>query len=78
MMISYDNIMRTIVDIPQADIQRLARLCKKAGISRAEAIRRAVSEYLKKEDAPGDEAFGLWKDRKVDGLGYQRKLRKEW
>jgi hypothetical protein len=25
-----------------------------------------------------DHAFGLWADRKIDGLEYQRKLRDEW
>jgi metal-responsive CopG/Arc/MetJ family transcriptional regulator len=71
--------MRTIVDIPESDIERLAEVCKRKGISRAEAVRRAVRQFLQLESrATSDEAFGLWRDRKTDGLAYQRKLRKQW
>jgi hypothetical protein len=27
---------------------------------------------------PDDDAFGLWRDRDVEGVSYQRKLRREW
>lgn len=26
----------------------------------------------------GHPAIGMWKDRKIDGVAYQRKLRREW
>ena len=25
-----------------------------------------------------DDAFGIWRDRKIDGLDYQRRIRNEW
>ena len=47
--------------------------------SRAALIRQAIDDYLAKK--PGnqeDDAFGLWGKRKVDGLVYQEKVRREW
>ncbi len=40
--------MRTIIDLSEQNIKTLDRISKSQGISRAEIIRRAVSEYLKK------------------------------
>ena len=71
--------MRTIVDLPDDDVKRLAALGKRGRVSRAELVRRAVREYLSRHAPPEtDEAFGLWKDRGEDGLAYQRRLRDEW
>ena len=71
--------MRTIVDLPQDQIDALAGLSERFSLSRAELLRRAVAEYLNrhvlKED---DAAFGLWKQRSEDGLVYQDQLRDEW
>ena len=72
--------MRTLVDIPEDRLKALDVLARKRRVSRAEVIRNAVDEHLRRQ--PGDldvgEVFGLWKDRKLDGLEYQRKLRSEW
>ena len=38
--------MRTIVDIPDAQIKILTQLSKKKKISRAEVIRRALTDYI--------------------------------
>jgi len=71
--------MRTIVDIPEQDIQVLDALCGREHISRAEAVRRAVSDYLKSHQGNADAAFGLWQGRgKPDGLTYQNDMRDEW
>ncbi len=71
--------MRTIVDLPEQQIERLREIGDRQGLSRAELVRRAVAEYLARHQGEGgEEAFGLWKKRKVDGLAYQDKLRKEW
>jgi len=71
--------MRTIIDLPDDQIKALGLISEKEHLSRAELIRRAVSSYLKKQqDIPQDEAFGLWKNRKQDGLNYQRQIRKDW
>ncbi|HBS25959.1 MAG TPA: CopG family transcriptional regulator [Gammaproteobacteria bacterium] len=70
--------MRTIIDLPDAQISRLAELVEQEKISRAELIRRAVSEYLQQHQVDTDDAFGLWKNREIDGLTYQDRIRDEW
>ena len=71
--------MRTIIDLPDHQLDSLAELCRQGRISRAEAIRRAVALYINKHAAADkDEAFGLWRGRKVEGVAYQRRLRREW
>ncbi len=71
--------MRTIVDIPDQQLDSLASLCQREGISRAEAVRRAVASYVDAQtDTAADDAYGIWRKRKVDGVAYQRKLRTEW
>ncbi len=71
--------MRTIIELPEAQLRRLADVCRREGVSRAEVIRRAVADYL---DArclrDRDDTFGIWRDRRVDGLRYERRLRREW
>ena len=70
--------MRTLVDIPDKQIKELSALCAAEKMSRAEAIRQAITYYLEKKKPEAVEAFGLWKDRKVDGLSYQEQVRSEW
>ena len=78
-MTSYDDVMRTIVELPPTQLEALGDLCRREGISRAEAVRRAVAEMLTRERAARpDQAFGLWRRKPTDGLTYQRKLRREW
>ena len=78
-MPSYDDGMRTIVELPEEQLRDLAKLCRQENISRAEAIRRAVAEYSRRRRA-GDSrrAFGLWRGRRRDGLAYERRLRRQW
>lgn len=71
--------MRTIVDLPESSLARLARLCEREGISRAEAIRRAVARMLRDEaGSTPDPAFGIWKKHRHDALRYEDALRGEW
>jgi hypothetical protein len=71
--------MRTIIDLPPAQLDELAGWCAREGVSRAEAIRRAVAAYLSAARvAVAPTAFGLWRDRAVDGLAYEQTLRQEW
>ena len=71
--------MRTIVELPDQQIEALKLLGEQEGLSRAELMRRAVAEYLSrhKSDA-GEAAFGLWKSHATDGLDYQDSMRSEW
>ncbi len=71
--------MRTIIELPEPQLEALSDLCRREGISRAEAVRRAVAELLTRERAAApDRAFGLWRAKPVDAVAYQRKLRREW
>jgi metal-responsive CopG/Arc/MetJ family transcriptional regulator len=71
--------MRTLVDIPAEDLDLVNGVAKKLDISRAEFVRRAISQYLRPHRTdPAEEAFGIWRDRPVDGLEYQERMREEW
>jgi ribbon-helix-helix CopG family protein len=71
--------MRTIIELPPEQIEALDALCARDGISRAEAVRRSVAEYVRTQRAASpDLAFGLWRHRGVDGLAYEADLRGEW
>lgn len=57
--------MRTIVDLPEDQLAALRELCECEGISRAEAIHRAVCVFVaesrrERRDALLDSAFGSW------------------
>ena len=80
-MISYIMVekMRTLVDLGDTQIQALDELSKKEKRSRAALIRQAIDDYIdKRRNRPEGDAFGLWGKRKVDGLTYQEKVRREW
>lgn len=71
--------MRTIIEIPEQQLERMKPVLEREGISRAELIRRAVNDYLQRHaETSQDSAFGLWAERKQDGLAYQEQLRSEW
>lgn len=70
--------MRTLVDIPDRQLKALTAICEAEKVSRAELIRQAIAAYLEKKKPGGEDVFGLWKDRKVDGLAYQEQVRSEW
>jgi len=71
--------MRILVDIGEKQLHALDALSKRGKRSRASLIRDAVGDYLARRRTPetGD-AFGLWGERKIDGVAYQEKLRGEW
>ena len=70
--------MRTLVDLPEAELERLNLLSRERRVSRAELIRQAVSGYLEQNKTGLEDSFGLWKAKGVDGVRYQEKLRSEW
>jgi hypothetical protein len=79
MMTMSDAAMRTIVDIPEKQLDALAHLCAQQNISRAEAVRRAVDRLLKESSTPRKDAgFGIWKSKRIEGRKFVEKLRAEW
>lgn len=80
--IVYGSAMRTLVDLPQTDLDRLAEMASRRRTSRAALVREAVEDYLARHGrAQPEAAFGLWTSddqEPVDGLAYQDRLRAEW
>ena len=71
--------MRTIIELPPHQLEALDALCRRDGLSRAEVIRRAIDAHLGRESRTAREsAYGLWRDQKIDGLAWERRLRREW
>lgn len=72
--------MRTVIDIPDDQVETLDRLAAEAGKSRAALIREALQELIssRKPERDLDEFFGLWGPWEEDGLVYQERLRAEW
>ncbi len=76
------QIMRTIIELEASQVSRLDAWAKSQGLSRAEAVRRAVSQMLERATPQAGTGFGLWaQDQAVpperDGLTLQRALRDE-
>jgi len=77
-MMTDDVIMRTIIDLPEHQLEALGELCKRESISRAEAVRRAVEAMLRDEhDRRRTTHFGTWQ-RRGDARKVVDRLRGEW
>jgi metal-responsive CopG/Arc/MetJ family transcriptional regulator len=71
--------MRTLVDIPDSLLEEVDDVARREKLSRAEAVRRAIREYVaQRRGGRADAAFGIWKSRQVDGLDYENSVRGEW
>jgi lipase chaperone LimK len=75
--------MRTIIDLTVEQVARLREVAERDGISRAEAVRRAIDVAYAGVTTDGarqarDAAFGMWKGRRIDSLRYVDRLRDEW
>ena len=51
--------MRALVDIPDRQIDDLTVICETKKLSRAEAIRQAISAYIEKNKPGAADDFGL-------------------
>jgi metal-responsive CopG/Arc/MetJ family transcriptional regulator len=69
---------RILVDIPQKHLDDLGAIARAEKRPRAEIIRKAIASYVKQNKPASADAFGIWKDRQVDGLDYQDSIRSEW
>ncbi len=73
---------RILADLPDEDIDRLDRIAREEGKSRAAMLREAIKLYLTQNDNSQDwikRGAGYWKDRADigDGVDYQRALRED-
>jgi metal-responsive CopG/Arc/MetJ family transcriptional regulator len=70
--------MRALVDLPKQQLDALAEIGRRKGVSRAEVIRTALDQYLTANRPNTFEEFrGLWGPGE-DGVAYQRRMREEW
>jgi len=68
---------RTIIDIPEAQMREVDRLCKLLGISRAEATRRALHGFVQDNAVVKTDGFGLWKGQGVSAAALLQRARGE-
>ena len=76
-------MVRTIITIPDEIKKWLDNYSHTHHQSLAETIRMAIKEYIEKNRNQEEKQIikttaGIWKDRKIDGLEYVNKIRKEW
>ncbi|GAB7547766.1 ribbon-helix-helix domain-containing protein [Cupriavidus sp. 8B] len=70
---------RILVDVTEEQLQELTAIVEAEKRPRAVVIREAIQAYIaQRKPGLASDTFGLWKNRKVDGLEYQEKLREEW
>jgi metal-responsive CopG/Arc/MetJ family transcriptional regulator len=67
---------RTIIDVPDDQLREVDNLCRLLGISRAEAVRRALHDFLRHNGDVNPDAFGLWKDSPGDQTPVRRRLQR--
>lgn len=71
--------MRTIIEVPEEVVKNLDQVGKRQRKSRAAIIREAIGLYLdQKKLQDSSAAFGVWKEKRKDGLAYQENLRSDW
>ena len=72
--------MRTVIDIPDDQVEALDRLAAEAGKSRAALIREALQVLIsrRRPERGLNEYFGLWGPSEEDGLAMQERMRAEW
>jgi Ribbon-helix-helix protein, copG family len=82
-VIIHQTNMRTIIDLPEYQVDALRLIEERKNVSRAELIRQAVAQYVVR-NLESPEAFGAWKPKSpslkkaIDGVVVQKKLRAEW
>ncbi len=71
--------MGSLVEIKEERLRELDRIARESDRTRAALIEDALAEYLNRQKVSHrDRAFGLWRERNIDGLEYQEEIRKEW
>ncbi|AMJ61033.1 ribbon-helix-helix protein, CopG family [Bosea sp. PAMC 26642] len=71
--------MRALIDMNDAQVEALDTIARRVRLSRAALIRAAIDDYLDRHHREQvEDGFGLWGQRKVDGLAYQEEARREW
>lgn len=69
---------RTIIDIPSEQLRAVDRICRALRISRAEAVRRGLDDFVSRNEAVQEEGFGLWRGANVSAADLFATLRRRW
>jgi hypothetical protein len=76
-MMSHHDAVRVIFDLEPDAVERLDRLARRDGTSRAAQLRMAVAGHLYRADRTGMRiAFGAWEGAE-DGLAWTERMRTE-
>ena len=71
--------MRITLEISDEQVTELKRLGKQANLSLSELVRGAIGEYLQRHEIDNDDvAFGLFRERPIESIGFQNTIRSEW
>jgi hypothetical protein len=73
--------VRTLIEIPDHQIEDLTAIGAARKVSRAQLVREAIDAFIQRYRPSRESAFGLWRGRPEtlkDGLDYQERLRSEW
>lgn len=72
--------MPTMIELTEPQAKSLSVLAEHGHRSLSELVEQAVSDYLNRHlpAQEGDAAFGLWRQKREDGVTYQERLRSEW
>ncbi len=71
--------MRALVDMNDAQVEALDTIARREHSSRAALIRAAIDDYLTRHHRQQvADGYGLWGERKADGLAWQEQARQEW
>jgi hypothetical protein len=76
-----NRAMGAAIDLSDEELCALDAWRELHGVSRAEAIRRAIARLIEGEDRQGEalaSTRGLWAKRDEDAVAYQTRLRSEW
>jgi metal-responsive CopG/Arc/MetJ family transcriptional regulator len=69
--------MQTLIELQEQTLDELEKMSQVRKISRDEIMQCALDRYLETQRIL-DQSFGLWADKGIDGLEYQRLMRDEW
>jgi len=74
-----NSILLRLSDKQMNELDFIVKAQKK---TRTEVIIEAIEAYVSRQKLDEKEnkqtVFGLWKDRDIDGLEYQERMRSEW
>lgn len=69
---------RTIIDVPEDQLREVARICSALNISRAEAVRRGLEEFIRHHASVQEDGFGLWRSSGESATNLTEEVGRKW